>query len=685
MTDNKPRSTLIAASLLALSAALAGTAVAQTPRYPITQDAPSGEGLRMRKPNFPIRNPSAAEAVASSAPSYSPPAYSPPPSSSNSGFSSSALPDAAPSTVRAPAPVSSRELAPLEPARAASTPDNGAFEIALAQTRSRRSGSAVREEAATEYVVKRGENLASIARALGVSQDALAEANGLRSPFRLDAGQRLKVPGTAGGLRGSVSSEATGSYKVQRGDTLATIAKAQGVSIENLAAANDLRSPYRLTAGQTLKVPGGAEPARSASTSSRAPERGAAASTHTVAAGDTLFALARKYDTTPAAIAEASGISASAGLRVGQKLTIPGQGGSTPARAEPEAARPAPVTSRPNQVRPSREEAVAETTETSSAPGGGRVITVDGPPRSYTVKRGDNLDEIADRMGMSRRELASVNGLKSPYRLTVGQRLKGESTKAKAYVVESGDTLAVVAQRFGVTTRTLAAENNLRTTAKLRSGQRLILPDGYRDRGVPKPTTATTTTAPVRETTPPVSTPSRETSLPSTPQPYSGTPTRPATSATPSRPQIADAPPSLSETEIVAAGKGRFVWPLTGEILSDFGPKAGSQRNDGLNIRANAGEAVRAAAAGEVVYSGDQVPGFGNLVLVKHADGWVTAYAHLGRTDVKMRQQVVQGQQIGQAGSTGGVAEPQLHFEVRYAPSPKEKARPINPSLVLPQ
>ncbi|MET0338307.1 MAG: LysM peptidoglycan-binding domain-containing M23 family metallopeptidase, partial [Caulobacter sp.] len=373
------------------------------------------------------------------------------------------------------------------------------------------------------------------------------------------------------------------------------------------------------------------------------------------------------------------------GLRVGQKLTIPGQGGSTPARVAPEAARPAPVTSRPNQVRPSREEPVAETSETSSAPGGGRVITVDGPAKSYTVKKGDNLDEVADRMGMSRRELASLNGLKSPYRLTVGQRLKGEATRAKAYVVESGDTLAVVAQRFGVTSRALAAENNLRTTAKLRSGQRLILPDGYRDRGAPRP--AASTPAPVRETTPAPTTPSRETALPSTPQPYSGTPARPAAppAISSSRPQIADAPASLSETEIVAAGKGRFVWPLTGEILSDFGPKAGSQRNDGLNIRANAGEAVRSAAAGEVVYSGDQVPGFGNLVLVKHTDGWVTAYAHLGRTDVKMRQQVAQGQQIGQAGSTGGVAEPQLHFEVRYAPSPKDKARPINPTLVLPQ
>ena len=104
-----------------------------------------------------------------------------------------------------------------------------------------------------------------------------------------------------------------------------------------------------------------------------------------------------------------------------------------------------------------------------------------------------------------------------------------------------------------------------------------------------------------------------------------------------------------------------------------------------MNIRAAAGEPVRAAAAGEVVYAGDQVPEFGNLVLVKHADGWVTAYAHLSRADVKMRQTVTQGQQIGTVGSSGGVAEPQLHFEVRYAPSPKDKARPINPSLVLPR
>ena len=132
-------------------------------------------------------------------------------------------------------------------------------------------------------------------------------------------------------------------------------------------------------------------------------------------------------------------------------------------------------------------------------------------------------------------------------------------------------------------------------------------------------------------------------------------------------------------------GRGRFVWPVRGEILSGFGPKGPSQRNDGINIRAPSGEPVRASAAGDVVYAGDQVPGFGNLVLIKHADGWVTAYGHLGRIDVKMQQRVTQGQQIGQVGVTGGVSEPQLHFEIRYAPTPEERARPIDPALVLPR
>jgi murein DD-endopeptidase MepM/ murein hydrolase activator NlpD len=138
-------------------------------------------------------------------------------------------------------------------------------------------------------------------------------------------------------------------------------------------------------------------------------------------------------------------------------------------------------------------------------------------------------------------------------------------------------------------------------------------------------------------------------------------------------------------TPSAAAAQGRFIWPVRGQVLTGFGPRGPGQRNDGLNIAVIEGEPVRAAATGEVVYAGDQVPGFGKLILLKHPDGWVTAYAHLSEITVKMRQQVRQGAEIGKAGGTGAVPSPQLHFEVGTPASPQERARPVDPLPLLPQ
>ena len=104
-------------------------------------------------------------------------------------------------------------------------------------------------------------------------------------------------------------------------------------------------------------------------------------------------------------------------------------------------------------------------------------------------------------------------------------------------------------------------------------------------------------------------------------------------------------------------------------MLSGFGPKGPGQRNDGVNIAATTGEDVHAAASGEVVFAGD-LPDFGKLVLLKHPGGWVTAYAHLSKIAVKMRDAVAQGQPLGEVGQTGAVDRPQLHFEIRYAANP---------------
>ncbi|MDP1736362.1 MAG: peptidoglycan DD-metalloendopeptidase family protein [Caulobacter sp.] len=348
----------------------------------------------------------------------------------------------------------------------------------------------------------------------------------------------------------------------------------------------------------------------------------------------------------------------------------------------------------------------------------GKVIDIDGRPKTYTVKDGQGLDAVARAMGSSRVELARINGLKEPYRLKPGQVLKGPASRAKAYVVAPGDTLFAIAQRFKVSAAALADENDMAVGAPIRPGQKLRLPSGHKDGGpIKKTITVTPDAAPPppavvtpprpRVETPPSPKPAPEPVMPApTPVKPAPTPIKPA--PTPVKPPVPrpvtppvavsprpmppaptvvpDArPPALSDAQITDLGRGRFQWPVDGQILSAYGPKAGGQRNDGINIGAPAGTPVRAAAAGKVVYSGGDVPGFGVTVLIQHEDGWVTVYGHLARADVRMQQQVTAGQQIGQVGSSGGVSQPQLHFEIRYSPSPRFKAKAIDPGLVLPR
>uniref|UniRef100_UPI0025C446E9 murein hydrolase activator EnvC family protein n=1 Tax=Elioraea sp. TaxID=2185103 RepID=UPI0025C446E9 len=122
---------------------------------------------------------------------------------------------------------------------------------------------------------------------------------------------------------------------------------------------------------------------------------------------------------------------------------------------------------------------------------------------------------------------------------------------------------------------------------------------------------------------------------------------------------------------------GRFAWPVRGEVVSGFGSKGGGMVNDGLNIAAPRGTPVRAAADGVVLYAGNEVRGFGNLVLVRHDSGWVTAYGHTDRVLVKQGQRVRLGEEIARVGSTGAVGSPQLHFQVR------RDGKPVDPAAHL--
>jgi murein DD-endopeptidase MepM/ murein hydrolase activator NlpD len=124
-------------------------------------------------------------------------------------------------------------------------------------------------------------------------------------------------------------------------------------------------------------------------------------------------------------------------------------------------------------------------------------------------------------------------------------------------------------------------------------------------------------------------------------------------------------------------GIARFAWPVSGRIISPFGASASGERNDGINIAADRGTPIRAAADGVVTYSGNELKGYGNLVLIKHDDDYVTAYAHAERTLVNRGDKVKKGEVIAYTGETGDVTEPQLHFEVRH------DTKPVDPRPLL--
>jgi murein DD-endopeptidase MepM/ murein hydrolase activator NlpD len=160
-----------------------------------------------------------------------------------------------------------------------------------------------------------------------------------------------------------------------------------------------------------------------------------------------------------------------------------------------------------------------------------------------------------------------------------------------------------------------------------------------------------------------------------------GQPTAITPKAAPTRAVVTSQPlapvSSASQPPAPVSGGPLFAWPVNGPLLSDFGSTANGGKNDGINIAASMNTPIRASASGTVTYAGDELKNYGNLVLVKHAGGYTTAYAHADRLIVARGDVVSRGQIIGYVGQTGDVSKPQLHFEIRSATTP------VNPHSYL--
>jgi len=521
---------LISRLALVAAAATAVTACASTAQYPIVEGGAPGSGPQMARPSpaYPVQTPAPAENMP--APQARPTA------------------EVESATLTAAAPAGAVESSQLPPTKGEGDDEQDADPVTAGPSRAPRveaepalrpafsppppqlvtkvvtlaPGKVVDVDGRpATYTVKEGQGLDAVARAMGSSRKELATLNNLKEPFALKPGQTLKGP----------ASRAK-AYVVAPGDTLSQVSRRFGVSVQALADENDIETAAPLRVGQKIKLPTGFKDA--------GPQK-------------------KTVTVTPVA-----------------PLYMPPVADPVP---EP---RPEPV--RPQPVRPA--------------------------PRPQPEP-----------------EPEPVRPLPQPVR----PQPRPEPIRPQPEPVR---------------------------------------PEPVR----PQPTRPIPTPTPVRPTPTPVPTPSRPSTVTPAPTPRPSAPLLPT-----------DRPPTLSDSEVAELGRGRFQWPVRGEVISSYGPKGAGRRNDGVDIGAPSGTPVRAAAAGKVVYSGGDVPGFGVTVLVQHEDGWVTVYGNLQRAEVRMQQSIPAGFQIGTVGQSGGAAQPQLHFEVRYSPSPRFKAKAIDPALVLPR
>ena len=264
-----------------------------------------------------------------------------------------------------------------------------------------------------------------------------------------------------------------------------------------------------------------------------------------------------------------------------------------------------------------------------------------GTPDTVQVKKGDTLYSIAKRYDMSISDLIDLNGIDSPNQLYVGQVLK--TTSNKYYTVKKGDTLASIARQYGLNYKTLAQKNNIKPPYALNVGQKIAISGNVSN------TSQTANTSAKAQT-------------------------KTAAQAK----KVTQTTRTTSTANVSSKRASKFVWPVSGKIISNFGTVGKGLKNDGINISAPLGTTVKAGDKGTIAYAGNGLKGFGNLILIKHPDGYITAYAHTDKILVKKGQTVMRGEKIATVGKTGGVSAPQLHFEVRAG----KKA--VNPKNYLP-
>jgi murein DD-endopeptidase MepM/ murein hydrolase activator NlpD len=322
-----------------------------------------------------------------------------------------------------------------------------------------------------------------------------------------------------------------------------------------------------------------------------------------------------------------------------------------------------------------------------SAPNGSTII----------VGTSDTLDSLAKRYNVSPAAILQANGYKGPRVLSPGQQLiipkqtavagtapslapavskpvAAAAAPSSVHIVNRGDTLMSIARRNNVTAGELARANNLDQTAKLSLGMKLTVP-GSKSAAI----AAAPAAQPVAALAP--AQPAATVAAPATKMASAGGPPQAARLASATT-NVVEEKPAVEQASVkpseATGALPTFRWPVRGKVITTYGSKTNGKSNDGINLAVPEGTPVKAAEDGVVAYSGNELKGYGNLVLVRHSNGYVTAYAHASELMVKRGDTIKRGQIIAKSGQSGEVGSPQLHFEIRKGSSPVDPLQFLN-------
>jgi murein DD-endopeptidase MepM/ murein hydrolase activator NlpD len=308
------------------------------------------------------------------------------------------------------------------------------------------------------------------------------------------------------------------------------------------------------------------------------------------------------------------------------------------------------------------------------------------------VGTSDTLDGLAKRYNVSSAAILQANGYRGPRALSPGQSLiiprqsvaaapapavaaapsKPVAVASTTHFVNRGDTLMSISRRNNVPVAELARANGLAPNAQLKLGSKIVVP-GAR----------TATLAPA---TAPLAVPVAAATAAPVGAVTSAAVARVAAAEPPQKARLASAtttpeeitPESPTKAADATGALPTFRWPVRGRVVTGYGAKTNGKSNDGINVAVPEGTPIKAAEDGVVAYSGNELKGYGNLVLVRHSNGYVTAYAHASELLVKRGDTIKRGQVIAKSGQSGEVASPQLHFEIRKGSSPVDPLQFLN-------